>query len=81
MCTIMVSLRAGDLAEVMITMRRWLDEYQIEPLLFRYNKTSHGKLLMTLDFAAGNEAEAFAAAFQAHQTDGMAQGRGGARPS
>jgi hypothetical protein len=72
MHTIIVPLRAVDLGEVMTTMRRWLDEHEVQPSLFRYDNFGVGQLMMKLDFAACGDADAFAAAFCTHQRSGAA---------
>jgi hypothetical protein len=63
MHTMTVPLRAVDLVKVMTTMRRWLDENQVQPSLFRYDNVGDGELTVKLDFAACGDAEVFAAAF------------------
>jgi hypothetical protein len=74
MPTIMVSLRAVDLAQAMTAMRRWLDEHRVQPSLFRYDNLGDEKLAVKLDFAAVSDAEGFAAVFCAYQT-GAAAGK------
>ena len=70
MHTIMVPLHAVDLAQVMTMMRRWLDEHQVQPSLFRYDNVGEGELTVKLDFAACGDADVFAAAFCARQEPG-----------
>lgn len=67
MRTIMVAMRAVDLAAVMAAMRQWLDDHQVQPSLFRYDNAGNEELMAKLDFAADRGAEDFAAAFGRHQ--------------
>lgn len=58
------TLHASSLAEVMASMRCWLDEHRVQPLIFACEETDGGRLVIKLAFALGAEAEAFAAVFK-----------------
>jgi len=54
----------------MTTMRRWLDESQAQPSLFRYDNVVDGELTVKLDFVACGDTDLFAAAFCTQQASG-----------
>ncbi len=47
----------------MSAMRIWLDRYHVQPSAFRYEAVGNGRLLLKLEFAAGDEAEDFGLEF------------------
>lgn len=64
MHTIRFTLHDAGLAEVMASMRCWLDEHHIQPSIFTCEEAGDGRLVIKLDFALGAEAEEFAAVFK-----------------
>ena len=53
----------GDLVAQMTRMREWLDGRRFEPAVFRYEHID-GVVVIHVDFAAENEAAAFAREFR-----------------
>ena len=52
----------GDFAAQMTRMRVWLDSRRFEPAVFRYDQSDRA-VVIRVDFAAEDEAAAFAQAF------------------
>ncbi len=67
MHTVMVSSPGADMGAVMSAMRLWLDRHHVQPSAFRYEAVGAGRLLLKLEFAAGDEAKDFALEFAAPQ--------------
>ena len=59
------------LAERMTTMRQWLDDQRMEPVLFRY-LPDRSDIVVLVAFRSESEAADFAAAFDGDLTDAAA---------
>ena len=67
---ISTSDESAALAESMKKMREWLDGHQVEPAMFRYNKTEPA-VVFRIEFAGEDQAVAFAEAFGGHLVVGQ----------
>jgi hypothetical protein len=63
MRAVRLRVRAADLSREMARMRIWLDERRIGPTQFGYDRNTAGIVLVTVTFAADDDAAAFAAEF------------------
>ena len=68
MRTVMIRLRAVDLAAEMAAMRTWLDEYRYEPSKFTYDQLGD-TVAVCVDFNKDEEAEAFRKRFDGHEPE------------
>jgi hypothetical protein len=62
MYTVIIRLPGEDFCAAIVTMREWLERNQCEPTRYRYDQ-SEETVVMSVDFAARAQAEAFARRF------------------
>jgi hypothetical protein len=67
MHTVEIQLERTNLREAMNVMRAWLDDLRFEPSVFVSHESSD-KLLLSVSFKVGEEAEAFASRFAGRLT-------------
>ena len=75
MQTVEIQLDRTNLREAMNVMRAWLDDRRFEPSVFVSHESS-GKLLLSVSFKVGEEAEAFASRFAGRLTGSEPEGSG-----
>ena len=83
MHTVEIQLNGTELCEAMNAMRAWLDDRRFEPSAF-VSHENKGKILVSVSFKVGEEAEAFATHFAGRltgfQTEGGELPPSGSRP-
>jgi hypothetical protein len=64
MRSITVRIRAFQIVETMGAVGRWLGAHGVMPAIFQFDKRSGEMLVVRMEFARDNEADAFAGAFR-----------------